>query len=486
MAAHMLPMVDLARLLAKRGLTISILATPHNAGRFKSAIDRAIATGLDIHILHLKFPCSEVGLPDGCENFDMLASGDDVLKFFRAIDMLKEQVEEMLQQLEPSPSCLIADACFPSWATNVALKLDIPRVLFYATTCFALLCQHIQNYCKELEAITSDTEYFVVPGLPDRIELTKAQLGGAPKNPSFEWNELWDEMRKAESEAFGAIVANTFEELESEYIKEYKKAIGKGVWCVGPVALCNKDYADKVERGNKLVSADENEYYLKWLDSKEPGSVIYVCLGSQSSPATLQLIELALALEASNRPFIWVLRNASEESQKWILEEKFEERIKDRGLLIRSWAPQVLILSHPSIGAFLTHCGGNSMVEGMTAGVPMLTWPVFSDTFRNEKLIVNVIKMGVRVGVEKPVFLGEDEDEHRVQVKKDEIKRAIEKLMSGGEEGKEMRKRAKELGEMAERAVEEGGSSYLNVTLFIQDVMAEQARLAGMQLMKKF
>ncbi|KAL0315551.1 UNVERIFIED_CONTAM: UDP-glycosyltransferase 73C4 [Sesamum radiatum] len=293
-------------------------------------------------------------------------------------------------------------------------------------------------------------------------------------------------MRKAESEAFGAIVANTFEELESEYIKEYKKAIGKGVWCVGPVALCNKDYADKVERGNKLVSADENEYYLKWLDSKEPGSVIYVCLGSQSCPATLQLIELALALEASNRPFIWVLRNASEESQKWILEEKFEERIKDRGLLIRSWAPQVLILSHPSIGAFLTHCGGNSMVEGMTAGVPMLTWPVFSDTFRNEKLIVNVIKMGVRVGVEKPVFLGEDEDEHRVQVKKDEIKRAIEKLMSGGEEGKEMRKRAKELGEMAERAVEEGGSSYLNVTLFIQDVMAEQARLAGMQLMKKF
>ncbi|KAL0345376.1 UNVERIFIED_CONTAM: UDP-glycosyltransferase 73C3 [Sesamum radiatum] len=193
--AHMLPTVDLARVLAKRGLTISILATSHNAGRFKSVIDRAIATGLDIHVLHLKFPCSEVGLLDGCENFDMLASGDDVFKFFRAIDMLKEQVQEMLRQLEPAPSCLIADACFPSWATNVALKLHFPRILFYATTCFALLCQHIQDNCKELEAITSDTEYFVLPGLPDRIELTKAQLRGAPKNPSFEWNEIWDEMR---------------------------------------------------------------------------------------------------------------------------------------------------------------------------------------------------------------------------------------------------------------------------------------------------
>ncbi|KAL0345377.1 UNVERIFIED_CONTAM: UDP-glycosyltransferase 73C4 [Sesamum radiatum] len=110
----------------------------------------------------------------------------------------------------------------------------------------------------------------------------------------------------------------------------------------------------------------------------------------------------------------------------------------------------------------------------------MLTWPVFSDTFRNEKLIVNVIKIGSRVGVDKPVFLGEDDDEHKVQVKKDEIKRAIEKLMDGEEEANEMRKRAKELGEMAERAVEEGGSSYLNVTLFIQDVIAEQARLAGL------
>ncbi|KAL0303432.1 UNVERIFIED_CONTAM: UDP-glycosyltransferase 73C3 [Sesamum radiatum] len=417
--AHMLPMVDLARVLAKRGSTISILATPHNAGRFKSVIDRAIATGLDIHVLHLKFPCSEVGLPDGCENFDMLASGDDVFKFFRAIDMLKEQVQEMLRQLEPAPSCLIADACFPSWTTNVALKLHFPRILFYATTC--------------------------------------------------------------QSEAFGAIVVNTFEELESEYIKEYKKAIGKGVWCVGPVSLCNKDYADKVESGNKLVSTAENEHCLKWLDSKEPGSVIYVCLGSQSSPATLQLIELALALEASNRPFIWVLRNPSEESEKWLLEEKIEERIKDRGLLIRSWAPQVLILSHPSIGAFLTHCGGNSMLEGMAAGMPMLTWPVFSDTFRNEKLIVKLIKIGLRIGVEKPVFLGEDDDEHKVQVKKDEIKKAIEKLMNGGEEANEMRKRAKELGEMAKRAVEEGGSSYLNVTLFIQDVIGEQARLAGLE-----
>ncbi|KAL0426448.1 UNVERIFIED_CONTAM: UDP-glycosyltransferase 73C2 [Sesamum latifolium] len=69
---HMIPMVDLARLLAKRGLTITILTTPHNADRFQSVIDREISSGLNIRVIHIKFPCAEAGLPDGCENFDML------------------------------------------------------------------------------------------------------------------------------------------------------------------------------------------------------------------------------------------------------------------------------------------------------------------------------------------------------------------------------------------------------------------------------
>ncbi|KAK4392142.1 UDP-glycosyltransferase 73E1 [Sesamum angolense] len=472
---HMIPMVDIARLLAKRGLTITILTTPHNAGRFKSVIDRATGSGLNIHIFHLKFPSSEVGLPDGCENFDMLPSVDYAANFFTATAMLNEQVEEMLRQLKPPPSCLIADMCFP-WATDVALKLQIPRILFHGTSCFALLCMHILAICKDWEAITSDTETFVVPGLPDRFELTKAQLRGTPNDPDSDWSKFWDQIREAEVETFGTI-ANTFEELEPEYIKEYKKTKGKRLWCVGPVSLCNKDYSDKAERGNK-ASIGEHDC-LKWLDSKEPGSVVYVCLGSLSRLPTAQLIELGLALEASNRPFIWVLRNTSEELQTWILEEKFEERIRDRGLLVRGWAPQVLILSHMSIGVFLTHCGWNSTLEGITAGVPMITWPFFADQFFNEKFIVNVIKTGIRVGVEEPVFFGHEENAG-VKVKSDEIKRVIEKLMGGEEEGNERRKRAKELGEMAKRAVEEEGSSYLNMTLFIEDVMAEQANSGGL------
>ncbi|KAI3472021.1 hypothetical protein Pfo_028709 [Paulownia fortunei] len=403
---HMIPMVDIARLLASEV--------------FKTVIDRAIDSGLSIHVFHLKFPCVEVGLPEGHENFDMLPSIDEALK--------------IAPRFQTLPSCLIADMCFP-WTTSVALKLHIPRLLFHGTSCFSLLCLHMLGISKDFEAITSDTEYFVVPDLPDRIEITKAQLRGTANQIPSDWAKIREQMQESEVEAFGT-VANTFEELEPEYIKEYMKVKGKKVWCIGPVSLCNKDDLDKSERGNK-ASIDEHQC-LKWLDSQETSSVIYVCLGSLSRLATSQLIELGLGLETSNRPFIWVIRNASDEFKTWLLEEKFEERTNRRGLLIHGWAPQVLILSHPS-------------------------------QFCNEKFIVNVIKTGIRVGVEVPVIFGEEENVG-VQVKNDDIKMAIDK-----------RERARKLGEMAKSAPEEGGSSYLNMTQLIQDVIMQQAASHGGQ-----
>ncbi|KAJ6387830.1 hypothetical protein OIU77_026404 [Salix suchowensis] len=105
-------------------------------------------------------------------------------------------------------------------------------------------------------------------------------------------------------------------------------------------------------------------------------------LGQFSSPigATIKLqlhlsdmLELALALEASGRIFIWVVRppigfdiNMEFEAKEW-LPVGFEERIEysKRGLLVRKWAPQVEILSHKSVSTFLSHCGWNSVLESL-------------------------------------------------------------------------------------------------------------------------
>jgi hypothetical protein len=320
---------------------------------------------------------------------------------------------------------------------------------------------------KVQESITSESEYFVLPGLPDQIEVTKAQLLGLPTQNMKEFGER---MKAAEMESYG-IIMNTFEELEPAYIKEYKKARNDKVWCVGPVSLCNKNDLEKAQRGNIKASMDEHQC-MKWLNSREPSSVVYVCLGSLCNLIPSQLIELGMGLEASKKPFIWVLRGGDklEELEKWIKGDGFEERIKGRGLLIRGWAPQVLILSHPAIGGFLTHCGWNSIIEGICAGIPLVTWPLFADQFLNEKLAVQVLKIGVRIGVEVPVNLGEEE-KIGVLVKKEDVKRAIDRLMDEGVEREERQKRSRELSEKAKGAVEDGGSSDLNMKLLIQDIM---------------
>jgi len=211
---------------------------------------------------------------------------------------------------------------------------------------------------------------------------------------------------------------------------------------------------------------------------QKKNSVIYVCLGSICNLTSLQFIELGMALEECERPFIWVIRerNQTEELNKWIKESSFEERTKGKGFLIKGWAPQVLILSHFSIGGFLTHCGWNSTLEAICAGVPMITWPLFGDQFFNERFVVEILRVGVMVGVESPVNWG-DEENVGVLVKKEDVERAIEKLMDDTNyESEERRKRAKELAEMAKGGVEEGGSSHFNVTLLIQDILQHSTK----------
>ncbi|KAK9124075.1 hypothetical protein Sjap_013677 [Stephania japonica] len=281
---------------------------------------------------------------------------------------------------------------------------------------------------------------------------------------------LRDKIIAAEESAYGVII-NSFDELEPQYSKLYREARHGKAWCIGPLSLVNKAELDIAERGNK-ASIDKNKC-LTWLDSKELNSVIYVCLGSMSRVTSPQLIEIGMALEASKHPFIWVFKGGDqkyEELENWLDMERFEERNKVRGLVIRGWAPQVMILSHRSVGGFLTHCGWNSTLEALAAGAPMLTWPMFAEQFLNEKVIVEVLRVGYRVGVELALDTGE-ETKLELLVKKEEIERGVRRLMDKSDECEDMRMRAKEIGEMGRRAMEGGGSSHTNLSLFIQDIL---------------
>lgn len=463
--SHIIPLTDFAKLLVHHGLIVSIITTPLNAIRHKAAIDRLVEAGLKIQMIPLEFPYQEVGLPRGCENMDALTSMELAMDFFEASEMLEVPLEKLIGELEPKPNCIISTNALP-WTQRVAEKFNIHRYVFETISCFTLLCSRIMSRHSVLDDMVSESDPILVPDVPHKIEFTESQLPEKAKSASSDdMKGIADQIKQAQNSARGTLV-NTFEELEPFYMEGLRKE-RKNVWCIGPVSLCNKELFEKSNRGSK-TSIDEH-FCTEWLDSMKPNSVIYACFGSLCHISFPQLKEIGLGLEESKFPFIWIIRgqNYSAEVEKWLSEERFQERVEGRGLIIRGWAPQVLILSHPSVGGFLTHCGWNSTLEGVSAGVPMITWPMFAEQFYNENFIVNVLEIGVRIGVKEIMKSGEEE----AMVKRDSVKKAIEKVIGEGEEAKLRRERAQKLGKMAMEAMLEGGSSYKNITLLIQDVM---------------
>ena len=309
----------------------------------------------------------------------------------------------------------------------------------------------------------------MVPGLPDRVELTKSQLPVFMKNKSGP-----DKFGQVEDKSFGVVV-NSFYELESKYVDYFKNDLGKKAWAIGPVSLCNRDEADKSERG-QAASVDEEKlkWCLDWLDSQEPNSVVYISFGSLARLSYKQLIEIGHGLESSTHCFVWVIgkvfkseNESYEDEENWLVD--FEKRMSEsgRGVVIRGWAPQILMLEHKSVGGFVSHCGWNSTLESVCAGVPMITWPLSAEQFSNEKLITDLLGIGVGVGSKEWASWNVERKE---VIGREKVEAAVRRVVGGGEEAVEMRKRAKDLAEKAKKAVEEGGSSYAEVDALISEL----------------
>ncbi|KAJ6814192.1 scopoletin glucosyltransferase-like [Iris pallida] len=402
------------------------------------------------------FP-SDTGLPEGCENLSSIPSQEMpalVTKFSRALARLRGPFEWVLRELLPV-DCVVTDMFLP-WTYDVAAELGVPRLVFHGTSFFSLCVTDSLGRHSPLESLPAEAETLVIPGLPHRIEMLRSQIGDLG-----ELAEVFREIAVSESKSYGVVV-NSFYELEPDYARHYREVVGRRAWHVGPVALCNRDAADKSGRGCDAATVGRNDCP-KWLDGKSAGSVLYVCFGSMCDLSAAQLREMALGLEASGHPFVWALRD---DGDGWV-PDGFEERIEGRGLVVRGWAPQILILNHPSVGGFMTHCGWNSCLEGVSAGLPLATFPLYADQFYNERLMVDVLKIGVSTGVKYCTM----NPEERGLVGAATIKDVADELMGSGEEARERRRRARELGEMARRAVEKGGSSYEDMGSLIQELM---------------
>ncbi|BAF08166.2 UDP-glycosyltransferase 73C3 [Oryza sativa Japonica Group] len=465
---HVIPMVDLAGLLAAHGARASLVTTPLNATRLRGVADKAAREKLPLEIVELPFSPAVAGLPSDCQNADKLSEDAQLTPFLIAMRALDAPFEAYVRALERRPSCIISDWC-NTWAAGVAWRIGIPRLFFHGPSCFYSLCDLNAVVHGLHEQIVADDEQettYVVPRMPVRVTVTKGTAPGFFNFPGYE--ALRDEAIEAMLAADGVVV-NTFLDLEAQFVACYEAALGKPVWTLGPLCLHNRDDEAMASCG---TGSTDLRAITAWLDEQVTGSVVYVSFGSVLRKLPKHLFEVGNGLEDSGKPFLWVVKESElvssrPEVQEWL--DEFMARTATRGLVVRGWAPQVTILSHRAVGGFLTHCGWNSLLEAIARGVPVATWPHFADQFLNERLAVDVLGVGVPIGVTAPVSMLNEE---YLTVDRGDVARVVSVLMDGGgEEAEERRRKAKEYGEQARRAMAKGGSSYENVMRLIARFM---------------
>uniref|UniRef100_A0ACD5URP5 Uncharacterized protein n=1 Tax=Avena sativa TaxID=4498 RepID=A0ACD5URP5_AVESA len=469
--SHIIPIVDIGCLLAAHGAAVTILTTPASAQLVQSRVDRAGAQGgsAGITLTGIPFPSTEAGLPEGCERLDHVPSPDKVRSFFDANTRFGDAVARLCRLMTSPcrPSCVIAGMC-NTWAHGIARELGAPCYIFQGFSAFALLCCEYLHTHRPHEAAASLDELFDVPVLPPfDCKFARRQLPLQFLPSCSIGEDSLRELREFEM-AVNGIVVNSFEELEHGCAARLAAATGKIVLAVGPVSLC---------RAPALDVPDDARRCMAWLDAKKARSVLYVSFGSAGRMPPAQLIELGMALVSCPWPVLWVIKGADslpDDVNKWLQEHTDAAGVVDsQCLAVRGWAPQVLILSHPAVAGFMTHCGWGSTLERVAAGVPMACWPFTAEQFLNEKLIVDVLAIGVSVGVTKPTdgVLTGGSGEVKAEVGMEQVKTAMNKLMDGGAEGEDMTRKVQELKAKAKAALERGGSSYMNLEKLVQSVI---------------
>ncbi|KAL9247994.1 hypothetical protein vseg_021361 [Gypsophila vaccaria] len=462
--SHIMPLLNASRFFASHpDVQVTIISTRETANIFQSDIDHDRESGYDIGFHIVDIPFAEVGLPVDTNPNKILGSTSPNLenmgRLFRAVGLLSRPILELVR--DRKADCLASDLMNP-WAADVASEVGIPLMTFTPGSVFSVCVEDSLSRFKPYENVTSEYEPFVLPGLPDKIELTRSRLPDDRKDENMA-TEFKSSVQRAMDMSY-CMLFNSFQELEFKYVEYCKNVIGLKCCLFGP-------YLFRLNRkGAKTISAD----LLEWLNSKTENSVLYVSFGSFAPMCKEQFHEIAHGLEASGHSFVWVAKfnlSGDEGDQGWF-PEGFEERVKEskQGVVVKTWAPQEAILGHPSVGAFITHCGWSSCIEALSHGVPVITWPLRVEQFDIEREMVDVLRVGIEIGNKEWTS---QHGQLKVTVTRDKVEAAVRRMMDNNAEDVEviaMRKRTQEWAEKARTTVHEGGSSYGHVYGLVEEL----------------
>lgn len=435
---HINPMLNLCSLLlsSQPNLLISFVVTEEWIGFLSSDDHLSPPANLRFVAVPQVIP-SEIG------------RAADFAGFIEAtLTKLQDPFEKLLDSLHPPATVIIYDT-FLAWVVGVGNRRNIPVASVFTQSAsvftvfahFDLLLKHGDfplDYSGESGSGGGTKKVDYIPGLPSTT------LADLPTIFHGEGTKVLHRVLEAISAVHKAqyLLFTSVYELEEHVINALKEELPIPIYPIGPMIPYFKLESDGI---------CDNQSYFKWLDSQPQDSVLYISQGSFLSVSSAQMDEIVAGIIQSGVRFLWVTRGDC---------SRFKDGVGEMGYLV-PWCDQLKVLCHPSIGGFWTHCGWNSTYEGIYAGVPMLTCPIFWDQVPNSKLVVSDWRIGWRV----------INNNLKTLVTRHTIAQLVRKFMdSKGDERKEMVNRVKNVQEICRKSIASGGSAASNLDDLIRNI----------------
>uniref|UniRef100_A0ACD5XR56 Uncharacterized protein n=1 Tax=Avena sativa TaxID=4498 RepID=A0ACD5XR56_AVESA len=434
---HIIPYLELSEQLAKRGHAVTFVSAPRNITRLRPIPENLSSR---IRLVPLTLPRVE-GLPDGAESTaDVPPEKVELLKV--AFDGLAVPFASFLAEactgekgvrgFGKKPDWVLVDFAH-YWLPPIAEQHKVPCAFFsiFPAAFIAFAGPKTENDAAPRttpEDLTAQPRWIPFPTpIAHRLHEAKGIIQAFRPNASgpSDIYRFWQTEQRCP-----LIILRSCREVEGLLCPLLADLFGKPVTPSGLLSPFDAALAaaDRVVEGDK-----ESASLMHWLNEQPARSVIYVALGSEAPLSPDDVRELALGLELAGVRFLWALRERSAA----LLPDGFEERVAGRGVVRVGWVPQVRVLAHGAVGAFLTHAGWSSLMESFLFGHPLVMLPLFADQ-----------NLTARAMADRAVGLEVPRDEEDGSFNRDDLATTVRRVMAVDDEGKAFARNAKELQEI--------------------------------------
>lgn len=360
---HLTPYTLTANRFAERGHTIFIIVPPTAQAKLGP---------FNLHPELVEFKPVSIprveGLPSHVETTNDIPIHKNHL-LMKALTLTEPVIEALIQEIKPD---LVFTDVIMHWLPGLARKLQIRSVAYCTVSpaSIALLLANltsIENGPPYMKMYAHVARQYMVLDKEIEVGVTRRQIYVSAVKES------------------DAIAFTTCMEIEGLHCEFLENEIKKPVMLAGPI----------IPKPRTLTL---DKHWAGWLGRFGPKSMIYCAFGSEVILGKDQFQQLLLGIELTGLPFLIALRTPfGAENVDEALPEGFAERTEERGVVHGSWVPQQLILNHPSVGCFVTHCGSGSMWEGLTSECQLVALPQHVDQYVNARFLSAGLGAGVEV-----------------------------------------------------------------------------------------